>query len=262
MYIKNNHLANQLYIPYTKQLRSVARAARRLATGEKIPTVADGGSEIGVADRYSRTVRGNNKLSQGLQAASHFVAMRGELLKQGTDILQRMSELASSALDATKNTNDRINLNTEYQALAGEYAQVRNREYNGLSIFDNSMQIRFDIDEVSATISLLSFNFNTNFGATLLNASATTALTSITTKMNSLNLVKSTTGFDSSAIERALDVSIAYQNELGNAETLIRGIDIAKAAGEFSKMQVILNAGQSILAQANGLVQNALQFIG
>lgn len=260
MYINNNHLANQLYIPYTKQLRGVAQAARRLATGEKIPTVADGGSEIGVADRYQRTVRGNNKLSQGVQAASHFVAMRGHLLEQASQILQRMSELAASAMDATKNTNDRINLNTEYQALAGEFAQVRKRDYNELSIFDNLLEI-FDMDEASATISLISVNFNTTFTAVLLNASANKALTSVSTKMNSINRHKAQAGFDSNALKRAFDVSTSYQNELGNAENLIRGIDIAKAAGDFTKKQVILNAGQSILAQANGLIQNALQFI-
>ena len=52
MFIKNNTIANQLYVPYTRNLRNLGQSARRLSTGEKYPTNADGGGELGVADRW------------------------------------------------------------------------------------------------------------------------------------------------------------------------------------------------------------------
>ena len=263
MFIKNNHIANQLYVPYTKNLRNLSQSARRLATGEKIPTAADGGGELGVADRWQQVIRSTDKLIGGMENTMSYLATQDEVLNQANSILQRMSELAATALDTSKNTADRIALDAEFQALEREFTQVYQREYNGVSLFGRSLDVRIGIEVGNtlrlSTISLGGLTFTTMTLSQL--ASASAALVSLTSRIGSLNHLKARAGNNSNELLRTIDFTRQHIRNLGKAENFIRNIDLAIESGNFAKSQVILSASQSILAQSNGIVQSALQFI-
>lgn len=271
MYIKNNHIANQLYVPYTKSVRNLAQSARRLATGEKIPTAADGGGELSVADRWQQMVRGTSKLIAGMENTMGYLATQDEVLNQATQVLQRMSELAASALDTTKNTNDRIALESEFDALESEIINLSGRRYNGISLFGNVLSVRYDITSIGAgpgqTVTLSSIDLNglaTNIAGLTLSqlGSASNALISITSRLKSINIMKAYAGNNSNEISRTIDFTRQHVRNLGQAENFVRNIDIAIEAGNFTKEQVILSASQSVLTQANGIIQSAMQFLG
>ena len=267
MFINNNSIASKLYVPYTQRIRSLGESAHRLATGKKMPSLAQGAGEVGLADRFQQTVRGNAKLLVGVQNSSSFVAVQGELLQQAGEIIQRMSELAASALDTTKNTSDRASLNVEFQALANEIIDMSAREYNGLSVF-GALSIRFDIGNSGSPKHMTSLSQIGLGGIDLTGraisqlTSAQTAMASISDRLNSLNILKARSGYNANKINRIIDFSRNYQKEITDAENLIRGVDIAVEAGEYTKQQVLLSASQSVLSQANGLLQSALQFLG
>lgn len=268
MYIKNNHIANQLYVPYTRNIKNLAQSGRRLATGEKIPTAADGGGELGVADRWQQTIRGTDKLIGGMENTMGYLATQDEILNQANDVLQRMSELAATALDTTKNTNDRIALDAEFQALATEMTALAGRRYNGISLFGHVLSVRYDITSTGTgtgqTVNLSAINLgNMTWGLNLSQlASASNALISIGSRIGSLNKMKAYTGNNSNELARTIDFTRQHVRNLGQAENFVRNIDIALEAGEFTKQQVILSASQSVLTQSNGIIQSALQFLG
>ena len=267
MFIKNNHIANKLYSPYLKSIRNLEKSARVLATGEKYPTVADGGGELGVADRWKQKIKTTEKLIVGLEDTSGYLDTQGELLTQASEILQRMSELASSALDTTKNTNDRIALDAEFQALEAEMAQLAGRQYNQISLFGHVLSVRYDTTSVAgaaqtATLSAINLGNITFANLTLSQlASASAAFISIKSRVNSLNIFKSYAGNNSNEIDRIMNFTQTHINNLSNAENSIRDIDLALATGNFTKEQVILAAAQSAMAQSNGLIQSALAFL-
>ena len=268
MYIKNNHIANKLYVPYTQNINNLSKSAQRLATGEKMPTVAIGGGELGVADRWSQVVRSNAKLKSGMENGMGYLATQDEVLQQATEVLQRMSELAASALDTTKNTGDRLALDAEFQALGTEMAQLAGRQYNGISLFGHVLSIRFDAISLAGarnatTLSAINLGAIT-FGALNLSqlTSASTALVSIKSRITSVNIFKGYAGNNANELSRVIDYSQTHSNELKNGENHIRGIDLAVETGEFTKQQVILAASQSVLAQSNGIIQSAMQFLG
>ncbi|MFT4554447.1 MAG: flagellin [Chlamydiales bacterium] len=263
MYIKNNQIANQLYVPYTRSIRGVAQSARRLSTGEKIPTAADGGGELGIADRWQAVSRGTNKLIDGMENTLGYLATQDETLTQSMQILQRMNELGTSALDLTKNTNDRIALDAEFQALENEYSQLYQRKYNGISLFGRSLDVRVGVAAGdSVTLSSISLAGLT-FGAMALSqlASASSAIISLISRLSSLNILKAKSGNNSNEMTRVLDFTRQFVRQLGNAENFVRNIDIALETGNFTKQQVILQASQSVLNQANGIIQTAVQFL-
>lgn len=264
MFIKNNQIANQLYVPYTRNLRNLGQSARRLSTGEKYPTNADGGGELGVADRWQSVIRGTNKLVDGMENTMGYLAVQDESVVQAANILQRMNELAASSLDLTKNTNDRIALDAEFQALENEFSTLYQRKYNGISLFGRSVDVRIGIsagDNITlSTISMAALTFGSMALSQL--ASASSAILSLTARISSLNVFRAKAGNNSNEMTRVIDFTRQFVRQLGNAENFVRNIDIALEAGNFTKQQVILAASQSILSQANGLVQSGLQFLG
>ena len=266
MYIKTNAIANQLYVPYTQNVRGLALSARRLATGEKIPTAADGAGELGVAEKWEQRRRGTNKLIDGMTNSLGYFRSQDVSLDQVSEIMHRMSELTASALDVSKSTADRGALNTEFQALAQEFENMRSRVYNGISLFaSGSYAIRADISTGGAafvvvsgiTIGRISF---TNRNITQL-TSAQTTLDSLNDRFASLAEMRARAGNNVNEVERVIDYTRTHVKELTESENAIRNVDIAIESGNFINKQVLLSASQSVLAQANGIVQSALQFL-
>ncbi|MFT5317467.1 MAG: flagellin [Chlamydiales bacterium] len=264
MFIKNNQIASQLYVPYTKNLKALGQSARRLSTGEKFPTGADGGGELGVADRWKSVISGTNKLIDGMENSMGYLAVQDESITQATVVIQRMSELAASALDTSKNTNDRIALDAEFQALENEFSTISARQYNGTAIFGTSIDVRVGVT-AGDTLTLSSISLAAiTFGSMALSqlAGADTALVSLTSRISSLNVFRARAGNNSNELSRTIDFTRQFTRSLGNAENFVRNIDIALEAGEFTKQQVVLAASQSVLSQANNLTQSGLQFLG
>lgn len=263
MFIKNNHIANQLYVPYQRTIGNLQRSARKLATGEKIPTLADGGGELGVADRWKQVMTGTEKLISGMENASGYLSTQDEVLSQATDVVQRMSELAASALDTSKSTSDRLALDSEFQALENEFSQLFQRQYNSVSLFGRSLSVRIGVTAgdtlVLSSVSLAAITFGSMTLSQLANASA--ALVSLTSRIGSLNLLKGQAGSNANEVNRTIDFTRQFVSNLQDAENSIRSVDLAVATGEFTKDQVVLAAAQSALAQSNGIIQSALQFL-
>lgn len=263
MFIKNNHIANQLYVPYTKNIRNLSSSARKLATGERLPTAADGGGELGVADRWQSVIRGTDKLITGMENASGYLSTQDETLRQAMEVTQRMSELTASALDNTKNTADRLALNAEFQALENEFSQLWQKQYNQISLFGRSLSVRVGIPAgdtlVLSSISLAAITFGSMTLSQLANASAT--MISLTSRIGSLNVLKAQAGNNSNEISRTLDFTRQFVRNLGQSENFVRNIDLAVETGNFTKHQVVLSASQSVISQSNGILQSALQFL-
>jgi len=266
MFIKNNVVSSRLYVPYTKTVNKLAQSARRLATGEKAPTAADGAGELGVANRMRLNIKGTAKLLDGVTNFNGFLNSQDVILTQALDIATRMVELAASGLDTTKNTADRIVLAEEIDTLIEEFSLIKTYCYNGTSIFGQSqLSVRVGMESNNilfiSTVNLNSLTFESAAGFTSI-TSASAILQDMKSKVRSINILRARVGEQINSFNRATEFTRAYIAELGNAESAIRNIDLAEETGNFTQQQVSLAAAQSVLAQANGLSQSVLQFLG
>jgi len=219
---------------------------------------------MGVADRWSQTVRGTNKLIDGMENTIGFLATQDEVLQQATEVIQRMAELASSALDTSKNTADRQALNAEFQALATEMTQLHDKAYNGVSLFGAAQTLRVGLGAAQTlTISQIGLA-NISFAAFSLGTTtdANSALLDLVSSLGSLNILKGFAGNNSNEVNRVIDFTRQHVRNLSQAENFVRNIDLAVETGNFTKQQVILAASQSVISQSNGIIQSALQFLG
>ncbi len=263
MFIQNNTMTNQAYVPYTQSLNRLSNSTRKLATGEKLPSSVFGAGELGVAEKWERRYRSEIKLIDGMNATVGLLNSKDSVLDRGMEVLQRMSELASSALDFTKVTGDRMALDAEYQALKNEFSSLADRRHNGLSLFGNSLSVRIGLS-VGDTVYLTQLTLdklNLAGGISQLTL-ASAALGSINNMIISLNNFRALTGQSVNQLNRTIDFTRQRVTNLKNSTSFIRDIDIAVETEVFTREQMLMSAAQSVLVQANGVMQNAQAFFG
>jgi flagellin len=264
MIINNNPVANRSYIPYTSNLKNLERSASRLATGDKFANAADGTGTLAVSDRLKLAVVGTNAMKSGMQNALGYAQTQDDILGQVSEVIARMKELASSAVDTTKTAADRTALNAEFRALDLEVQSLAaNSKYNGTRLFETASTIRVGLE----TTDLVSFSSIELSGLTFVTLSlnsttdASAAITTLDTRLGSLNAMRVKSRAQHLRVERALTVAQSYAANLENARSTIRDVDLATETANFTKSQVIVSASQAVLAQANSLPQSALQFL-
>ena len=264
MFIKNNPIANQLYVSYTKNIRDVSQSARRLATGDKVPTAADGAGELGLAERLAIRWKGMDKLTEGMASIGAFIQAQDDTIGQVIETIDRMVELAAAALDPTKTTADRAALDSEFKGLVREMSFMKGRKFNGVSLFGKVLSMRYGIEATNEnmTLSIIGISFTTAAYSLISVTTASLALSKLKIKLGSVNKLRALVGQHANAVTRTVDFVRSNVNSLKDAENQIRSVDLAKETGTFTQKQVILSASQSVLAQANGLIQTALTFIG
>jgi flagellin len=264
MIIQNNNLANKSVIPYQKNVGNLARSAARLSTGHKFASASDGTGELGVAHGMKVKHKGTNALLAGMQNGQSVAQSQDEAMTGVEDIITRMMELASGAVDPTKGTTDRAILEAEFRALDSEVADIAaNTNYNGSLLFQTARTVRIGVETAEtvtlSAVNLSNLSFNTLSVSTVTTASA--AIISLQARADSLAALRVRSRGHAARLERSLSYTQDYAANLSNAESAIKDVDVAKESGEFTKAQVTVAASQAVLAQANGLTQGALQFL-
>ena len=264
MIIQNNNLASKSIVPYQKNLGSLARSASRLSTGFKFASASDGTGELGVAHRMRLKHKGTTALLAGMQNGQSLAQSQDEALGHVEDIITRMTELATGAVDPTKSATDRSILETEFRALNSEIDSIAdNTNYNGGLLFQTVRTVRVGI-ETAETVTLSAISLTTMDYASIsvsTQVTASAAIISLQSRAASLAMLRVRSRGHAARLERALSFSQDYVANLNNAESAIKDVDIAKESGEFTRSQVTLAASQAVLSQANGLTQGALQFL-
>lgn len=264
MIINNNAVANRSYVPYTQNLRGLAASANRLATGDRFANPTDGTGDLAVSERLKLQVAGTNAIIRGVQNSIGYAKTQDDILGQVSDIINRMKELAAAGVDTTKTTADLNALNSEFRALDSEVSNLAaNSKYNGTRLFETATTVRVGLE----TTDLVSFSAITlsqlTFVTMSLNSStsSSSALSTLDTRMGSLNAIRAKSRAQQVRVERALTIAQNYAANISNANSAIRDVDLAIETADFSKKQITMSASQAILSQANSLPQSALQFL-
>lgn len=264
MIVNNNNIANRSYAPYQSNLSNLTRSAARLSTGQKHASVTDGSGELGVAHRMRNNIRGTNALLSAMQDAQGLAQTQDDILANVGDIITRMVELSTSAVDPTKSAADRDALDIEFQTLADEVADVAaDAMYNGNRLFETTRTVRVGMEATDIIVlSAIQLSLLT-FGALGIStvALASAALVSLESRVTSLAVLRARSRGHASRMERTLDYTRNYIANLSSAESALSDIDVAQETGEYTKTQVAMNVSQAVLAQTNNLPQGALQFL-
>ncbi|MBN9430366.1 MAG: flagellin FliC [Burkholderiales bacterium] len=249
----------------------MSQAIQRLSSGLRVNSAKDDAAGLAIAERMNAQVRGMNvAIRNSNDAISLSQTAEGALGKVG-DMLQRMRELAVQSANATNGTDDRENLDSEYQQLAEEIGRtLTSTRFNGKDILagDAGSQV-FQVGANNGdTITVTTTNMSTNADITAVtggdltsDTNANTALTNIDTALTTLNKERAMYGAVQNRFESVvatLQVSVENQSA---ARSRIMDADFASETAALTRAQVLQQAGTAMLSQANSLPNNVLSLL-
>ena len=274
MVVQHNMMAmnanRQLGVTVTSQ----KRATEKLSSGYKVNRAADDAAGLTISEKMRSQIRGLTQASANAQDGVSCVQTAEGALSEVHSMLQRMNELAVKAANGTNTSADRKAIQFEVSALICEIDRVKqSTQFNTLNLLDgtfatsknvtiqvgaaNKEEQRIQIKIASISTGKLGIK---NVKVDTLEG-ARNAISMVTKAIAKISSIRSGLG----AIQNRLEHTIAnLDNVVENttaAESQIRDTDMAATMVEYTKNNILLQAGQAMLAQANQSTQGVLALL-
>ena len=247
-----------------------AKSTEKLASGYKINRAADDAAGLSISEKMRSQIRGLDKASTNAQDGISVVQTAEGALNEVHSILQRMNELATQAANDTNTSVDRSAIKAEIDELTSEIGRISSTtQFNTMNLLDGSFTGKnLQVGALSGqaiAISISSMSA-TSIGVNGLTVSSFTAAGAAMKKVQSALDLVSTQRSKLGATQNRLEHTIANLDTTSEntsaAESRIRDTDMAKEMVTYSKNQILVQAGQSMLAQANQSTQGVLSLLG
>jgi flagellin len=240
------------------------QALAELSSGSKIVNPSDDAGGLAVSMRMSATIAETNATSTNVANGVSFLQTQDGSLSVAGSILTRMSELETMANDPTKNTGDIANYNAEFTALQGQLTDLTSGTFNGVNLFVSggttvAVAISADGSQTQTiTQSDLAGQTSTITGASGLGA---ITLAQLSTAITAVATMRAQNGAEGSGLNFATQTLAANSTNLQAANSRITDVDVAAESTELAKDNVLVQAGASMLSQANSSAQVALKLL-
>ncbi|WP_310461689.1 flagellin [Sphaerotilus sp.] len=255
---------------------SLSTSMQRLSTGLRINSAKDDSAGLAIAERMTAQVKGMAVAGRNANdAISLAQTAEGSLGKIG-ESLQRMRELAVQSSNSTNSSSDRANLDEEYQALAKEVTRViGGTKFNGNNLLNASatdMAFQVGADNVATdaiTVSLTDISAGAGMDAAITGTAAniTTAANALATMSNldaaidEVTSARSNLGSVQNRFESVVANLSTTSENLQAAKGRIMDADFAVETSNMSRAQVLQQAGNAMLAQANQAPQQVMSLL-
>lgn len=246
------------------------KSTEKLSSGYKINRAADDAAGLSISEKMRNQIRGLNKASDNAQDGISLVQTAEGALNEVHSMLQRMSELAVQASNDTNQTVDRAALQSEVAQLQQEISRVADTtQFNKQNILNGdfqkkNLQVGANAGQsIGVSITGIKTTCTDALNGTSVDtyAHAQTAITNIQASITALSTQRSTLG----AIQNRLEHTTANLDNISentqSAESRIRDTDMAEEMVQYSKNNILQQAGQSMLAQANQANQGVLSLL-
>ena len=274
--INNNIASVNAQRRLTSSGGSLNKSMERLSSGLRINRAADDAAGLAISEKMRSELVGLGQASKNTAQATTMVQVAEGGYDEIGGVLMRLKELAVESSDSSLSDVDRDAIEVEVQQQMSEIDRIASSTtFNGMALLtggtagiSKTYQVGAggDNDQISVTIkgaqtnalaTLSSIN-SANFGTA---ASAGAAIDVIDTAITSLNLNRADIGAFQNRLERvASNLSTVIENTQA-AESVIRDTDIASEVASLTRSQILVQAGTSVLGQANLMPQNALALL-
>jgi len=246
-----------------KAALSVSGSAEKLASGYKVNRAADDAAGLSISEKMRAQISGLNQAVENAQDGISLIQTAEGNMNEMHSILNRMETLADKAANDVNATEDRDTIKDEMEQLRNELSSIQTRaKYNGksLSNFSGYLQIgansgdnmKIDV-KVSVTISTTKVSSHAAAAATL--SAVQQAIKDVSSQRSQLGAVQNRLGYTVNSVSN-------YAENLQSAESRIRDTDMATEMTKYSSSNIVQQAAQSMLAQANQSTQGVLSLLG
>ena len=247
------------------------KSLERLSSGFRINRAGDDAAGLAISENLRAQIRGLKQSQRNAQDGVSLVQVAEGGLNEISSILIRLRELAVQAASDTIGPVERQFLNVEYDQLVSEVDRIADgTEFNGTlllsgtgSILDFQVGTRNDpnIDRLSFDASKADANaaaLGVNLTSVADKASAQNSLSAIDSAIVSVSAMRADFGAVQNRLQSTINNLAVSVENMAAANSRIRDVDIAEETAEMTMNNVLLNAGTSVLAQANQTSQVAL----
>ncbi len=256
------------------------KSMERLSSGMRINRSGDDAAGLAISESLKSDIRALQQASRNAADGISLVQTAEGSLDEVNNILLRLRELAEQAATETLGESERVYLDNEFGELLDEINRISTTaEFNGIKLLDGSQAI-LDVQVgigTDASTSAVPIDLTQIISATELNLTVGGAALSITgtdgdAARVAIGLVEAATGIVSSvragfgAAQNRLETSIRNigmtAENLAAANSRIRDVDVALETSNMTSLQILQQAGVSILSQSNMTSQLALKLLG
>ena len=255
---------------------NVSKSLQKLSSGFKINSAADDAAGLAISEHMKAQIKDLDAASSNSQDGISMVQTAEGAMNEVHSMLNRMSELATKAANGTYTDAQRGNYQDEVTSLSTEIDRIgKSTNYNSLSLLNGSgagtgaatitLQIgdtATDFNQLAVTISAVNVDAlgisGINLGTV---ASAGAALTSINAAIDTVSKQRSLLGATQNRLEHTINNLNTESENLTTANSRIRDADMAKEMMSYTQNNVLSQAAQAMLAQANQQPQQVLQLL-
>ena len=246
---------------------NLSKATEKLSSGLRINRAGDDAAGLSISEKMRGQIRGLDQASTNAQDGISMIQTAEGALDETHSILQRMRELAVQANNGTLETEDQTAVKAEVDALISELDRIGDTtQFNKKNLLDGStatVTLQVGANEgQTMDITLQSMKAgDLGVDAIDVTTAAGAAITSIDSAIESVSSFRSSLGAYQNRLEHTIKNLDNASENLQAAESRIRDVDMAKEMTEFTKNQVLQQASQAMLAQANQIPSQVLSLL-
>ena len=249
------------------------RSLERLSSGLRVNRAADDAAGLAIAEGFRSVSKAAVVSQRNAQDGISLVQTAEGALSETINMLQRMRELTVQAANGTNSLQNRTDLQLEITQLIEQIDDIAtNTEFNGVNPLDGSLPtITLQVgarDTTTLDIVFTSAADAASLGVDVVDVVsadgdlARTWLDDIDLALTTVNTQRSTLGAAQNRLEFTISTLQIQEENAVASESAIRDADIARETIKFTRNQILVSAGTSILGQANVVPQTALQLLG
>jgi flagellin len=272
MRINNNVMAFNASRNLGTSQASLGKSLEKLSSGYRINRAGDDAAGLVISQKLRAEISGLQQATRNAQDGISLVQTAEGALGEVHNMLNRMRDLAVQAANDTNDTSARTALSSEINALRDEIGRIgSDTTFSGASVF-TATALNFQVGsegtggQISATVGALTA---ANVGGADLSsldvsaaAAARTTIETLDTAIDGISSSRGTLGAVQNRFESTIrNLQVTTEN-LSASESRIRDTDMASEMMNFTKNQILQQAGTAMLGQANAIPQSVLRLLG
>ena len=247
----------------------LSESMQKLSSGYRINKAADDAAGLAISEKLAAQVSGLTQAQQNAQDAVNLVQTADGAMNEVQSMLQRVRDLAVEYNNGTLSTADQAAITAEVAQLCAEISTIGNdTSFNGIALLTGSATITFQVGandgETIATSAVALFGSGSSFAvdSSIFSFSGSTInISAIDAAIQNVDTDRATFGAVQNRLQHTLNNLSNYQENLQASESSIKDVDRASEMVNFTKLQVLQQAGLSVLAQANQAPQSVLSLL-
>jgi len=275
MNIQNSMMALNASRTLNASQMALMKSLEKLSSGQRINRAGDDAAGLAISEKMRAQAKGLETAIRNAQDGISLVQTAEGALTEVHSMLGRMTELASQASNGIFSDSDREALNFEFQALKAEVDRISSStNFNGTNLLDGSLSaanggLSLQVGDTADPDNIANVDIN-NMGTSGLGLqdinissleSAQAALATIREAVNSVSTQRASLGAMQNRQEHNINNLFVTIENITAAESRIRDMDMAKGMMDFSKNNILMQAGQAMLAHSNMASQSVVNLL-